>query len=128
MREVEAEIVRRDQAALLGDVRAQAPAQRGVEQVRRAMVGADPVAALGIDLLMHGFADRQLARHDLGAEHVELAERLRRILNFADEALERGQFSGVADLPAALAVERRLVEQDLDRLADLGAARPARRP
>ena len=92
------------------------------------MVGADAVAALGIDLLVDGLADRQLARDDLGPQHVKLAERLRRVLNFADEALERGQFSGVADLPAALAVEGRLVEQDLDRLADLGAARPARRP
>ena len=66
VREIEPEMVGRDQAALLGDVRAQMPAQRGVEQMRRAMIGADPVAALGIDLLMHRLAHRQLACDDLG--------------------------------------------------------------
>ena len=54
------------------------------------------------------------------AQHVKLGERLRCILNFADETLEAGQLSRVTDLPAALAVEGRLVEQDLHRLADLG--------
>ena len=69
---------------------------------------------------MDRLADRQLARDDLRPQHVKLAERLRRVLNFADEAFESSQFSGVADLAAALAVEGRLVEQDLDGLADLG--------
>src|SRR6185369_7564301 len=51
---------------------------------------------------------------------MELAERLRRILDLALEALERSQRAGITDLPAALAVEGRLVEQQLDRVADFG--------
>ena len=121
MREVEAEIVGRDQAALLRDVGAKVPAQRGVKQMGGAMIGADAIAAFDIDLLVDRFADCQLARDDLGAQHMELAERLGRVLNFTGEALEGRQFSAVADLATALAVEGRLVEQDLDRLADFGA-------
>jgi hypothetical protein len=90
MREIEPEMVGRDQAALLRNVIAEPMAQRRVEQMRRAVVGADPVAALGIHKLMHGFAHRQLALHDLGAKHVELAERLRCILNVTFEAFECG--------------------------------------
>ena len=52
VREIEAQPVGRDQAALLGDVAAEAVAQRGVEQMGRAMVGADRGAALGIDRLV----------------------------------------------------------------------------
>src|SRR5204863_6478008 len=55
----------------------------------------------------------------LGTKDVELPQRLRRILNFTDETLEGGEFSGVTDLSAAFSVEGRLVEQDLDRIADL---------
>ena len=62
MREVEAEIVGRNQAALLRDMRAEVPPKRGMKQVRRAVVGADAVAALAVDLLVNGLADRQLAR------------------------------------------------------------------
>ena len=87
------------------------------------MVGADPVAALAIDLLVDRFAQRKLARDDLGPKHVKLAQRLRRVLNLADEAFERGQFSAVANLAAAFPVEGRLVEQRFDRLADFGASR-----
>ena len=50
-------------------------------------------------------------------EGVELAQRLRRVLNVAFETIERSEFSGVADLPAAFAVERRLVEIDGDVVA-----------
>src|SRR6478752_6340706 len=88
--------------------------------MRRAMVGADAVAALGVDLLVVRLADRELARDDLGAQHVKLAERFERVLNFAKEALESGKFSSVADLPAAFRIERRLVGQNFDGLADFG--------
>src|SRR5438309_7089298 len=54
VREVEAEIIGRDQAALLTDMVAQTPAQGGVEQVRRTVVRADAVAALRI----HNLVDR----------------------------------------------------------------------
>src|SRR5438309_5030865 len=97
VREVEAEIIGRDQAALLTDMVAQTPAQDGVEQVRRTVVRADAVAALRIHNLVHRFADRQLTLVDLGAEYMQHAKRLRRILYFAFETLQRRQFSGVAN-------------------------------
>ena len=76
VREVEPEIVGRDQASLLGDMRSEMPAQCGMKQVRRAVVGPDSVAAVGVDLLMNDVADAQFARDNFRPEHVEFAERL----------------------------------------------------
>src|SRR5205085_4139 len=119
MGEIEPEIVRRDEAAFLSYMRAQVPAKSGMQQVRRAMVGANPVAAFAVHLLLHRFADRQFARDDVGPKRVELAKRLRSVLNLTGKALERAQLSAVADLPAAFTVERRLIEQDIDGFANL---------
>ena len=107
---IEAQAVGGDEAALLRDVAAEAMAQRGVEQMGGAVVGAGRVAALGVDRLVDACRRPSAALDDPGAQGVELAERFRRVLNIAFEAVERGQFSGVADLPAAFAVEGRLVE------------------
>src|SRR5688500_4240582 len=117
MREIEAEIVGRDQAALLGDVSAEAVAQGGVKQVRRTVVGANGGAAFGVDRLVERVADLERAFADVRAECVEFAERLRCVLNTAFEAIECSQFSSIADLPAALTVKGRLVEHDGDGLA-----------
>ena len=106
VREVEAEIVGRDEAALLRDMLAEPVAKRRVEQVRRAMVGADLVAAFGVDRLVDGIADRELALLDPGEQRMKLAERFRRVLDLAFEALETGQFSMITDLAAALSIER----------------------
>ena len=81
VRKIEAQAVGRDQAALLGDVAAEAMAQRGVEQMGRAVVGADRGAAFGVDDLVEGIAELDAALDDLGGERVEAAERLRRVLN-----------------------------------------------
>ena len=102
---------------------AQAPAQRRVQQMGGAVVGAGGVAALCIDTLVQRLADRHLALHDLGGERMNPAKRLRRIANFAFEPLEGCQFSCVANLAAALSVEGRLVEDDLHFLARPGAIR-----
>src|SRR3954466_125797 len=51
---------------------------------------------------------------------MQFAERFRCILNLTDETLESSEFPGVTDLATALTVERRLIEQHLDGLADLG--------
>ena len=61
---IEAQAVGGDEAALLRDVAAEAMAQRGVEQMGRAVVGADRVAALDIDRLVDGVADLERARGD----------------------------------------------------------------
>ena len=50
MREVEAQAIGGDERALLGDVAAQAVAQRRVQQVRGRVVGPDGITPLGIDL------------------------------------------------------------------------------
>src|SRR5207248_187793 len=113
-----------DEAALLRHVRAEVVAQCRVQQMRGAVVGADAVAALGVDYLVHGLANRQLALRNLRAKHMELAELLRRILNLAFEAFQRCKLSGVADLAAALAIKGRLIKQDLDGFADLRALDP----
>src|SRR5687768_11065216 len=90
----------------------------------RAMIGPGAVAALRIDRLMNRLTDRNLACLHGSSKDMKPAQRLGRILDFSDEPLERRQFSGVANLPAALTVEWRLVRDDLDRFADLGAFDP----
>ena len=117
VRIVEAEAVGGDEAALLGDMLAEAMAQRGVEEVGGAVIGADPGAAFDVDRLVEGVAGLDAADGDFGVERVKLAERLRRVLNDSGEAVERAQLSGVADLPPALAVEGGLIEEDDDAVA-----------
>src|SRR6476659_7810362 len=101
MREVEAEVIGRNQASLLCDVRAKMASQRGMQQVGRAMVRANAVPSLAVDFLMDRVPDRQLSSQDFRAQHVKLAKRLRRVLNLAIKAFERGQVSGVAHLATA---------------------------
>ncbi len=90
MGEVETKIVRRDQASLLSDVRAEPMTQRGMQKVGSAMIGAHPVAAFHIDPLVDRLADGNLARDYPGAQDVEPPERFRSILNFTREAFETG--------------------------------------
>ena len=89
VREVEAQAVGRDQAALLGDVLAEPVAQRRVQQMRGAVIGAGGVAAFAVDDLVQALADRNLALGDPDVEHVKAAKRFRRVGNFTFEALER---------------------------------------
>src|SRR6187549_28132 len=124
MREIEAQAIRRDQAALLADMAAEAMAKRRVKQMRAAVVGAGGIAPLAVDALVKVFADCDLALSYLRGERVNAAQRLRCVGNISIEAFERYQFSGVADLPAALPVKRRLVEDDLNFLARPGALHP----
>ena len=62
VREIEAQPVRRDHAALLRHMPAQPVAQRGVEQVGGGVVGADRIAPCDVDLELHDIADLDLAR------------------------------------------------------------------
>src|SRR5205814_9102716 len=110
VREVEAEMVGRNQASFLRHVRSEMPPERGVQKMRGAVIGADAVAAFGIDLLVNRLAERQLGPDNFRAQDVELAQGLGCVLNFANETLECGEFSGVTNLSAALPVEGALVE------------------
>ena len=64
MGEVEAQPVGRDEAAALGDVIAERPAQRLVQQMRGRMVGADRAAAVVVDRQLRRGAARELALLD----------------------------------------------------------------
>ena len=88
MREIEAEIVRRDQAALLGDMGAEPVAQRGVEQMGGAVIGADLASRRSASTerwTASPTATSPVADH--GMMGVEPAERLRRVLNIGLQAL-----------------------------------------
>ena len=120
VREVEARALGVDQRALLLHMRAQHLAQRLVHQVRGAVVAHGPRAALGVDAGDEAVADLDLAFDDaaLVAEHRGLD--LGRV--FDDHARARvAQLAGVADLAAALGIERRVVEHDDHVVAGAGA-------
>ena len=109
--EVEAQAVGGDQAALLGDVLTKAMAERGVEQVRRAVVRPRGAAAVLVDLLMERVADRDAPDRPAHRQDVQFAELLGRVGDIPAEASWVADLARVADLPAALGVEGRLVKQ-----------------
>ena len=136
VREIEAQAIRRDERALLLNVRAEHLAQRRMQQMRGGVIQHDRGAALRVDLRLHAVADRDAARD----ERSLMAERRAELLRVGD--LESrgadGKLAGVADLAAAFRVERRALEHDgafgafLERLQPAcrlrrAARRPARR-
>ena len=110
MGEVEAQLVRADVGARLAHVRAEALAQRGVQQVRRGVVGLGRVARRAVDARDHLLALVQRALLDLD-DHRLVVARARHV-DDARAAVARlaGDHAGVGDLAAALGVERRAVE------------------
>ena len=115
-REVEAQVVGRHERPGLAGRLADDVAQRPVEQVRAGVVAHRVGAPLGVDDGLDGLADAQPAV-ERAAMDDQPADRLLRVLDreqlaaaarLADRAL-------VADLAAALGVERRPVEDDLGR-------------
>ena len=120
MREVEAQPVRRHQRALLAHVVAQHRAQGGVEQVGGGVVPADGLAARHVD-----GGQRVLPRHEL-ARHPRLVrdqpgQRVHGVVDLGPAGLGHDG-AGIAHLPAALGVEGRLVQEDLDDVAATVAA------
>ena len=111
MREVEAQPVGRYQRALLRDMIAEHLAQRLVQQMRRGMVGADRRAALMIDVEFDGIARLERSRFDLADVDEEVAEFLLRVGDAEQRTLRPTDHAAIADLAAALAIERRLVER-----------------
>jgi hypothetical protein len=108
---------RRDQRALLRDVIAEHQAQRLVQQMRRRMVRADRRAARVIDLQLQRRAEPSAC---LPSTFTLWPKDAVVLLRIGDAELRRFSplsSAGIADLPAALAVERRLVEDDIALLA-----------
>ncbi len=125
---VEAQAVGRDEAALLRDMQAEPLAQRLVQQVSRRMVGADRAAPPMVDGQAHGIAHRDIAGLDIKTVGPEAPEMLLRILDRAAQALLAGNRPGIADLAAAFAIEGRLVDDEVDRVALPRRDRLAGRP
>ena len=117
--EVEAQAVRRDEAAALGDVVAEGAAQGLVQQVGRGVVGADGAAAVVVDGKLGGGAAGEGALGD--AALVDEEAGLLADVGDLDAGLVGAQRAGVADLAAGFGVERRLVEDDLHVGADVRA-------
>ena len=117
MREVEAQVVRRDDRAGLLDVRAEHFAQRRVQKVRRRVVAPRRVALLDVHYRAHGVEHAQVSAVNFHAVNDEAADgRGRRV---EDDGMRRArdEHAGVADLTAGLGVEGRAVEDDLALLA-----------
>ncbi len=74
LRDVEAQPVRRVQAALLRDMRTQPPAQRLVQQMRRRMVRADRGAPRVVHLRQHRHAHACLTCLDAAEMHEQIAQ------------------------------------------------------
>ncbi len=118
MREVEAQPIRRDQRALLLDMRAQHLAQRSMQQVRGRVVGHDGLAALARrpwrqvcrPRRISPFSSLPMCEYAVPRFCVSATTNLR-----ADIA----QLAGIAHLAAGLRIERSAVEEDLALLARL---------
>ena len=120
MHEVEAQAIRRDQRAALGDMIAEHLPQRLVQQMRRRVMGADRGAPRVIDFELQRGAELQRALLHRAEMHEEIAGLLLRIGDAEFDALA-GHHAGVADLAAGLRIERRLVQHDRAGLAGLEA-------
>ena len=119
-REVEAQVVRGDQRARLARPLPDHVPQRAVEQVRARVVAHRVGPPLRVDDRLDGLADPQPAVERAALDD-QAAERLLRVGHGEQlaPAARLAQHAVVADLAAALGVERRPVEDDL-RLAVAG--------
>ena len=123
MREVEAQIVGPDERPLLAHVVAQHGPQGRVEQVRRGVVAPDGLAALAVDGGQRVLSRPHLAGHARPVRH-QPGHGVDRVLDLGHARLGHDG-AGVAHLPAALGVERRAVQEDLDHPAAIAVARDA---
>ena len=89
--------------------------KRRMQQMRRGMIERDRLAALLVDLRIHGITHAQLAL----VEHSHMGKRGADFLRVAHGKARIGaqQNAGIADLAAALRVERRVVQHNLAFLA-----------
>ena len=85
-----------------------------MQQVRRAVIGTQRVAAFYIDLQLDDIAHFHLAGVNHQLVRVETAQRLRRIRYRGSQARQAGDATRIAHLSAAFAVEWRLVDEDGD--------------
>src|SRR5689334_4421222 len=120
VREVEAEDVRTNPRALLLRMLAEHRAQSPVQEVRRRVVPPRRRASRVIDLEANPLHDRDRALLDKPLVHDEPRERPLRIRH-ANTTTVSADFSTVTNLPTALRVERRLLDDELDAIPRLRA-------
>lgn len=113
---VEAQETVGHERAVLAHVPAQHFAEHGVQDVRGRVVAGDGKMAVHIDLREDALADAERSLGDGNRLHVQLAEGMRAVLHDRENAVGLDQ-PRVADLAAALGIERRTFEQDHALLA-----------
>ena len=118
VREVEAQVVGRDQRALLAHVVTQHRPQRRVQQVRRGVIAPDGLPAVLVDRRQGVLPRLHLAAQPRLVGH-QPRHGVDGVVHVGDARLGHDR-AGVADLAAALGIERRAVQEDLHHPARLG--------
>ena len=120
MREVEAQVPGIDQRASLLHMLAQHLAQCGVQQVRAGMVAHGRAADFVVDHGVNFVADVNRLLGD-NAMRAHALHRIGRAFDLGHEGVVifAVEPAHVADLPAGIGVERRLIEHDVAALAGL---------
>ena len=88
--------------------------------MRGRVIGANGIAAVAVNLLMHQCADRQLAAVDFAVKHMHITQLLLRVRDRQRQTAIIGQNAGIADLAAAFGIKRCLVEHQRHLIARLG--------
>ncbi len=98
---------------------AQLAAQRLVQQVGGGVVGADRAATDVVEFSHHRLADQRGAAFHPSEVHEQVAKLLLRVGDHDMQPVGTGDGAGIADLSAAFAIERRLVQHDGQLGADM---------
>ena len=114
--EIEPQPLGCDQAAFLRHMAAKAIAQRGVQQMRRAMVGAQAIAPLAIHQHLYAVTKLQAATVHHGVMGVQPPQWLGRVRNGGREARRSANAATVAHLATGFGVERGLVSKNNGRV------------
>ena len=124
VREVEAQVIGRDQRARLRDVRAEDAPQRRVQQMRARVMLPQSLPPRRVDRDGDLLVLAEATGGDLHAVHNELAAAVERVDDIA-AARAADERAAVADLSARLGVPRRAIEDDFDLVAGRGLPHPA---
>src|SRR5271165_5045639 len=112
MREIEAQLIRVDQRALLCDVRAERFPQRLMQEMRCRMIGANGCASRAIHVQLDRIADFQRALLDGTDMREDFSKLLPRFRDLEMHALRSHDHAVIADLSAGFAIKGRLIDDD----------------
>ena len=117
MGKIETQSIPRNERALLRHVFAQMVPQRGVQQMRCRVIGANLVTPSCVYIKANRITHSDFARSDPPVMGVQSAEGLRGILDGNLQSIVAPDRARIARLTATFAVERRLVGEDDHGLA-----------